>query len=249
MKEPTDRDLLSRELTNKECKALQRYYDGGSRYFERRRVERMLAERESARNYLASLEEMRLKLRAEMEPKVEVDLWARISGRIAQEEYAAIFQGRRQQVVDNTSAIGWRSGLLWGMGGAMTAAACLAIVVGLQGGAGVLGGGAVLTADSGSHENEQIIVAGATAPQIRFVNQQEMPQNVHLRTRLVEPRFLPGSGGSPVEVEWLRSDGRVSMIPSKQYAPIIWVNRGEGMMGRNVSQRGAPPLPMAADLD
>ena len=203
-------------LTRRQEELLLRYADGECGWLGRRRAEALLARDESAREFARAMQRTADEVRAAVRREssvVEPDLWPRISMRLEQEERAAVFLGARRHETDTRRGMGW--GLAWGMSGAV-AAACIAALMIFQQSSPPSGVGQLVTQ------------APAVVPSVNLVSQHAAYQ---------PPVMLEDD--APVQVDWLRSQGRVSMIqgPTRRSA-IIWVNRNRQIYPHRRTQPG-----------
>lgn len=208
-------DFRKSGLTREDELLLSRHYDGECGFVERWKVKRLLARTPAAEQYLDSLNEVGEQLciyetsvvRDENGDSIKVDLWDRIAGRIENEEHAALFLGdRRMQKGGEPSIFKFDlSGLLWGVSGSVTTAAIVFMSLGL----GVFSGA------DGRSGNDQFSAAFDTE------------ESGSVKKVSMVKREIPAHPASrPIEVDWVRSDGRVHVIPDpSERSAIIWVKR------------------------
>ncbi len=205
-----------------------KFADGECGFLERSRAERMLQGSPQARAFLETIKTVSSETQSELRREVgSVDLWARVSQRIESEEHAALFLGKRE-----VPAASWHSRLgdwvanRWTLGisgAAVTAAiAFLAIVP------------ASLNkfAPSGVSDRMVSMVRGVSLD----VKEGSRPHG--------RPQVLEDDGPNVVEVDWMRSDGRVRMMPSpSRRSTIIWVKK----RGPEQTARQGVPTPSLVD--
>jgi hypothetical protein len=175
-----------------------------------------------------------------------VDLWQRVSARIMQEDRAEIFLGRRRVRVKEGSA--WKDSLMaplgWGMSGAF-ATALLALLVFRANpvGAPVGDNVAKLSPPSQLEASGSDLSSGISPVSLE---QQKGPS-----PRLGSPAAIeePVLAGVPqraprvFEVDWMKSQGRVKVIPDPaQRAAILWVQRNRPIISQPVESLQAEPI-------
>ncbi|MFM1848855.1 MAG: hypothetical protein RL417_2329 [Pseudomonadota bacterium] len=185
-------------LTGREERLLSKLHDGECGFVERFRAERIRDRSAPAREFLALLNNTK-KLAEERASRIEKgDLWSGIMTRIAQEERAEIFLGRRR-----TTAVERFFGFLrehrhvaWGIPSGAALAGLIVLFV---------------APTPGSQNETPFGVANGSGVRAPVVN-------------------LASSSGArvrqPVEVDWVRGNGRVRVMqdPHRNSA-IIWVRR------------------------
>lgn len=179
------------------------------------------------------------------------DLWNRISARIEQEQRAEVFLGKRRLVGEKMKV--WKmewAPLGWGFSGAVVAAGLALVMVGLGLVGGSPGSGPVvanLVDRAVQGENVSTVsfpdmtddVDGASRSDINGGGAQEA--GAALVSQRIPAQILPerdvfdsageSSAGRALnrqvtEVDWMRSPGRVRMIPDPSgNATILWINR------------------------
>jgi len=218
-------------LSQKQEIRLMKYVDGECGVVGSFFVQRFLERNEAAKAFVEALQKNSLVLK-ERESLDAPDLWGRIERRIEQEERNAVFLGERAFRSSNSpfaksiyeKFFDWQpAGIIGGLsGGAIAALAVLAV---WQGGS---------DGSAGSKFNDAApMVANhqAGVPRVGLVSGRTGDND---SGRFIGERY-------PVEVDWIRSDGRVRMIPDSR-APIIWVRRTRkgGML---VNRRVVPRIP------
>jgi hypothetical protein len=195
-------------LSESEELLMMRHFDNQCGFFEKSKALRLLNKSKAAAAFYSSLALTKQNTEAALQgacPKA--DLWDRVSHRIEAEEHAAIFLGKRDvhqpvgffgKIFENLSPV-WSASI---SGGVVTAGLAL-----------------------------YLMFPGATpkAPQGEMLR---MVRGVSLDTGAVapvaheRPRILNEDAPNVVEVDWMRSDGRVSILhaPSERSA-LIWVKK------------------------
>ena len=205
------------QLTEKEEKLLEQYFDGECRLFAGRKAKRLLDEKPEALAYIEHLKELSKATKKAISEEYtgEVDLWDRISNRIDQEEYASIFLGERKTLKEEK--VPWYSGIGWAIPGAALSAFAF-FMVSSQPVASLPGGSpkplGFAEADFLSLQSLRTVSQGA----LQQAPQQRVVPRAYVR------RSVPVT--SVVEVDWMRSDGRVRLIEDPEdTGAIIWIRR------------------------
>lgn len=247
---------MKNPLSEKQELLIMRYYDGEVSFLEKYRAKSLLSNNSEAEAFWMVLDEAargsRIVIEERSETAGEVDLWSRIERRIEQEERAEFFLGRRELEQDTRSRHSFfdaffAKGFASGFAGA-AAAVFLGLMV-LPGSIQTLSvpaqsavirqtGTPIVLRDmnasteaavnlaSGNSSNYGVsagvnsgVPGSLNVPAPRFL--ESAAQGVD--EDYVEPRIIESR---PVEVDWMRSDGRVRMVhdPSES-SPIIWVKR------------------------
>ena len=196
------------ELTDNQERLLLRYADGECGAVGRHRAEALIRRRPRARAFIDALRELRMEARDMMAadlPNKEPDLWSRIEARIEQEERAAFFLGERRLSRERRF-----NGPHWflGISGAAAAAGLAAVILLMQAPRESVNRGPEFAAKS---------VPAVPETAVRLVS-DGLPAGYE-RPRIIEE--------SAVEMDWLKSDGRVTLIqaPGKRSSAIIWIKR------------------------
>lgn len=192
--------MVKGELSEKEEMLLSKYFDKECSWFESIRAKRLLTRSQIASDYINSLQGLSNSIKKHAEsPKPE--LWFRVAARINVEEKTAGLLGTR---TFSTQSSIWRDRMIGGLVGA-----CAVVI---------------------------FMIVPKTTP----MNSSEMTQQALNQPSLAEE--APHGGVVPVrsfnsvarnepvavEVDWVRSDGRVQVIHGDEdRAPIIWVKRRE----------------------
>jgi hypothetical protein len=202
----TDTDC---DLTDKQQLLLSRYFDGECGFISRIAAKRLIASNRSALLFLNSLQRNGETLRSNVDDarSEPVDLWSRIDARIEQEERASFYLGERRVQTTQTSLFGnaQPSHLVFGgLSGAALAAAALFMVY------------------------QPASLPNFSSPQTVALNAPQAFQPVALGNsgRPLRPTALAPSGTRGMEVDWMRSNGSLSLIPDPNgSSTIIWVRR------------------------
>lgn len=212
------------ELSEAEERLLTRYLDGECGFWSKRKAERLLSERAEAQAFADFHSAIRKSLSSvELSPKLDGALWSRIEARIAAEERAEVFLGRRfenrfpAQVMEFLrESFGLR------VAGAVAAAALIVFVF-LPGRQLSIGG---------TYSKNQIESSGSASPQVvELARSGAVPGTTPLMSlvsdgrRMDRPRIIEERAPSTVEVDWMRSQGRVQVIQGGGNAPILWVKK------------------------
>ena len=226
-------------LSEQEEQLLVRYFDGESSWWESRKAKKLVGGQEAARAFMHTLEVIseiaKNESCAQVKAASTVDLWSRINARIEEEERAALYLGKRRTVDEpQRRRFFSRDHFTWGIsGGVVTACVTYFLVVGMVGTVDTTTskGGLALNNSARSGYNQASYHPSRIAAR-RAPHAYEVP--------------IPESGGSAsipsaVEVDWVRSQGRVRMIqePGDRSA-IIWVKRHDNPTFVGSSQGGMP---------
>ena len=216
------------KLSDKEMQLLGRFYDGECSFLEKGRARKLLLRNTAASAYLKSLEDITAETRrVATEDAVPVaDLWNRIEARIEQEERAELFLGARRGEHEAPRSL-FRE-FSWGATGAL-AAACVVLLV-VQTGVLPTDSAAPGLGDSVAKSDLPQPTEATRAP-VNFVSTANEPRRAVSSSGMVPGQIIGGDGISRgsyrgFEVDWMRSDGRVSVIqgPNNRSA-VIWVRR------------------------
>ncbi|WKZ57240.1 MAG: hypothetical protein QY326_00850 [Bdellovibrionota bacterium] len=211
----------TRPLTQREELLLMKHVDGECRFWERWLAEKLLRTNAEAQRFLDSLGTMRKDVQSCCgSAGCGCSVWSNVRARITQEERSAVLLGarlvhavRRPAIVEFLS----RPASAWA---ATAVAACCVLVVSYQG----LDSSNV---DAGAQLALQSDPRGPFGKQL--VSSPSVAESAALPAKAsayVAPRILEERIPSSVEVDWLRGNGRVRLIPDSQTrAPIIWVKR------------------------
>lgn len=203
-------DEINKELSEAEELLLMKYIDSECGFLERSRAERLLERCSAARTFVDDFKRVNQKSQAELAREIgTVNLWPRISQRIDSEEHAELFLGKRVPVGSSQGSglSHWLSSA-WGLGfsgAAVTAIAALFLISPTA--SREIGGNSVA--------GEQMVSL------VRGVNLDLERPGPHGR-----PQILDRDGPNVVEVDWMRSDGKVRILPgTSKRSPIIWVRK------------------------
>ena len=201
-------------LRDHEERLLLAYIDGEAGLMTRLRA-RLLLRKPEARAYLESVRQVGTETRAWAEGRAipAVNMWDRIALRLDQEERAALFLGSRTRpaAAEHSS---WTDRLAWAVPSAAVAALATVFVIGTEfrvpGGFHSMAGTVRQERDQlATIEPSDLGMAGAPVQPVSLAADVARPQT-----------YLP----APVEVRWMRSNGRVQLMqdPEKRSA-IIWI--------------------------
>lgn len=200
-----------RILKESEEVLLMKFVDDECGILERSRASRLVETSPEAADFVAVMRSAKSDLKdAAARDSRQVDLWERVSRRITAEERAELFLGKRVAVSAEPGAglfarlFGTRVG--WGVSGAVVTA-----------------GLAFFTLWSPGQQPQPVDqiarVVGAASPE---------SEGVVPVARRERPRIINDDVPSAVEVDWMRSDGRVRILPGpSERSTIIWVRRPE----------------------
>lgn len=244
------------DLTEADTELLSAYIDGELGFWAKRRAERVIRTKPEAQSFLDALREVSSGVVgfADVADAKQVDLWTRIDRRLTAEENAALYLGKRG-FDDASGSSSWseRLGLsqlqeyfaraAWGMGGAVVAAGLTFAVIqpaeneannsGRDMPAGSL---ATFIPDGFEGATVNTPISGA-----RFVSATNTPASASFQKRLDKVFYrakqrngfpdsmLDGAQPPGLEVEWMRSDGQLKVIPGmRPGSSMIWVKRPSG---------------------
>lgn len=207
-------------LSEKAQKLLMQYADGCCGWFGRRQARKLLVSSTAAREFFDGLQGLTEGLKAINHCGANdkaVSLWDRIENRIEQEERAAFYLGER--VLERgpvRSSFGWWQS--WLIGAPAGAVVALLAIIG-----------------TGQH-NQKNDFMNSIGQQIAYYGGFE-------NSNLVVPvahSVRNNTATSELELEWLRSHGRVQMIqPAQGQVPVIWINRAEAIRQWQQAQRNS----------
>lgn len=203
-------------LTEKDCILLERYHDGECGVWARMSAERLLSRSEAALAFLEGLKDLS-DINKDYSYKISsrrCDLWSKIEKRIDEEERAEFFLGKRTKESSENKRNGWSldwSKVGWGLSGAFVTAAFGMVMFRLA------------SLQPIQVEGDNKVLANIKSSQTGGVMQaQQVKLNEY-------PVSIGRSGSSirrPVEVDWMRSDGRVHIIQDQEdRSSIIWVKK------------------------
>jgi hypothetical protein len=222
-------------LSERQERLLMRVADGQVGFFDRRRASALLEKSAAARNFVdgirnsGALSRVALLNSADSDLRThEVDLWGRISRRIEEEERAELMLGRRVTDERERAPLGWfeRLGfdrLAWGLTGGMVAASLTVFIL--------------RQPPSAARDQQNFSVASLPLPHVAFNNtERSLPAIAPVSTSA--PVSFSSAEHNVVEVDWMRSDGRVRLMqdPSERSA-IIWIKRRDIPRAVEAAQR------------
>ena len=201
MKKYEESIMKDNHLTERQEKILNSYFDNECGFFGRFMAERLLSKNSSASQYFLNLSSTSNELKKSYNDVniAKVDLWEGISEGIRREERKAKFAEEEE---DESPIAVWLSRLGWGVSGALVTAS-----IGLF----MIGGLSPSTNKSGIQLKTGSFSGEVPVQSVTFNNEKEAR--------------LKGSQ-SPMEIDWLRSDGRLRFIQTpNQRSTILWVNK------------------------
>lgn len=223
--ETRDESLLS----EREERALEAYHDCECGAFGKWRVRRLLAAKPAASTYIRALASTAEEIAAgRSEPGKGIDLWEKIDIRLEQEERAALFLGqRRTDESQQTWKMQWVWRVSWGLSGALVSAAVVAVAF-LQ----------FYPHDQNTQTPQAgastIVPVAAAAGSLQYspvalepsLNNQAGVGNSGEESREFIPQPQLGRVPRVMEVDWMRSRGRVRMIQNTgEKTAILWIDR------------------------
>lgn len=197
-------------LSEKQELLLSRFHDGECSFLSAFFARRLVSQNANARSYLNDLRGLKNHCSHLVESSSDstVDLWARIDARIEQEQRAAYYLGTRQPEHSRESL--WQRlsighAVMGGLSGAAIAAALILVVSRPS---------QLMTFSApaaGPVTGHQIIhpvgIGSASAPRTQF-------------------KVTPARAHNPLEVDWMRANGSLKLIPDPSgSSAIIWVRR------------------------
>ena len=213
------------ELTGREERLLARLHDGECGLVARFRAERLVKRRAAARDFLAALDEAKRLLVERSTGTEKGDLWSGIAARIAQEERAELFLGKRRETVVQkfVALVREHRQVAWGIpSGAALAGLILFFVAPHPG------------LENGPENVAPFGVAKSGTTQVPVVNLASAGGGVRSR--------------HPVEVDWVRGNGRVRVMQDPQRnSAIIWVRRPQAPKFLP-GERFVAPTPDSVDI-
>lgn len=218
---------IDRDLSDKQQLLLSRYFDGECGVISRILAKRLISSNPSALQFLNSLQQHSNTFRSYTEnSQSSVDLWSRIDARIEQEERASFYLGNRRVEESRTSLLTRVTSshtALGGLSGAALAAVVLFVV----------------------YQPKNILTF--SAPQNVAFNASPQFQPVALGNSAPAGSANPFTQVSarPMEVDWMRSNGSLALIPDSQgTSTIIWVRRKMPRTGASLAASQLQPTPL-----
>lgn len=209
-------------LTERDELLLMRFVDNDVHFLDRWRAQALLRSSSDAREYVRSLGQVGKLVQSRKLPEVSgAEFWSHVSDRIVQEERAELFLGKRgEQSISHVDATEpwWRlPRIAWSVSGlALASLAYVAVVV-----------------TPAELANDR---------QIASVVEENSGQSTQL-VRAGRPELLEERTPHVVQVDWMHSDGRLSILkePTDRSA-IIWVKRRAASGMSRDKTRGLPQL-------
>lgn len=223
-------DKANIPLSESEEILLMKFFDGQCSFLERGKAQRLIEQSQSACEFMDSMRGCSESVRNVKAQSTKIDLWQEVSRRIEAEEHAALFLGKRD--THTRPSLGERIsgffGSTWnlGMSGAAVAAG-LALFVILP----------AKTATAPGSEQMVELVRGVSLD-TGDEDSPVRPVGSHGR-----PQIINEPSTNVVEVDWMRSDGRLRMLhqPSERSA-VIWVKRRDPSARVRQGRRAAPVM-------
>ena len=220
-------------LSERQELLISRFCDGECSYVGSYLARRLLASNQAAQSFLAELQNLKhacshLTL---TQPKASTDLWDRIETRIEQEQYAARFLGERRAEEPTASVREWLNMRHVCMGGLSGAAIAVALI-------------------TMTSRPSQLLTFSAPAAGPVVGPQLVQPAGISApATARTHNSFPATRPHNPLEVDWMRANGSLKLIPDPSgSSAIIWVRRPSnrpGLKSSNV-QRIPTPLGLSA---
>ena len=213
-------------LKDHDERLLLAYLDGEAGFVGRLRA-RLLLRRPEARAYVQSMQRVGTETRAWAEGRVvpEVSLWDRVATRLDQEERAALFLGARERSAAPVRLV-WSERLAWAVPSAAVAALATVFVIGTE---FRVPGGFHSMAGTVRQEREQL---ATIEPAVLGLDAPVQPVSLRSAPAARPQTYLP----APVEVRWMRSNGRVQLMQDPENrSAIIWIRTKP-----NQRRRGSP---------
>lgn len=238
-KQKTLGSLKVSSLKEKEMLLLSRFYDQECSFLEKGKVRRLLLNNNDAASYLRSLEGIGKELSDSS--SFTVDLWAGIDRRLDQEEHAALFLGDRKPLSrEDAQPRSILNGVSWGAAGALVAACLVLVVVGTGDNPSNPIAGSSLASNGSGTQGSEAAPAIVDLDTSFVANVQHGGTNASVlpnSRRGADSQFDMNSNG--FEVNWMRSDGRVSVIQGRDgKSAVIWVRRRDTRLPKRLPQPG-----------
>jgi len=204
------------------------FYDGQSGFFGTLKAKRLLARSSEARNYFEQLGKISAASQSwfnldenSRDSAEEISLWKQVSQRIDQEERAAFYLGSRRLSLVGADKAG-RTALIptlsAGFAGTMAVAAMAMFIFLPASDVGIL-----------NNSTSSEFTAGVGPQEIAtrgFRDQSDEGVNFVSHERAEPLRITESRLNRAMEVDWMRSQGRVRLIQSpSERSAIIWVKR------------------------
>lgn len=236
-------------LSEREERLLARYFDGESSWLGRVAARYIIAHKAGAREFMESMRVIGEIARNEhagilAEDPEPVDLWRGVAARIETEERAALFLGQRREAEPPRGRLSRLTQAVlfdrigWAAAGAAVAAGVMLFVAPPPGAVSGVSTARNIAADaSESTGNMRRVSLRERAPLRRAVKEENALYTEPLK---ILEREVP----STLEVDWMKSAGRVRMMqePDDRSA-IIWVKRRSPVsMALQQPTAGVPPV-------
>lgn len=224
-------------LSDKEYRLLSKFFDGECGYFEYRRAKRLLEQHQGAAECLALFERLAVGVKSSKnEAAGRLDnMWDRVSARIEAEERSQILLGKRS--LDNNASFAWQKifskaslqelqnlfgARAFGVSAMVLAATLILVVVGPY--------------SNFSNNNNNNVAANVSAPGSKVSGFGLLPVSGRINEKSEEPftrpQIVEDQYQRALEVDWVRSPGRVKFIQNpRERSAIIWVRRREPRVG------------------
>ncbi len=223
-------DSTKTVLSDKEQKLLSKFFDGECGYFGYRRAKRLLERKQQAHEFLGLLDSLARDVRiTKTDPAGRLDnMWERVSARIEAEERSQLLLGKRQSTLAANNIWGRLQEALFasgyrrfGFSAGLVAAA--SVIVFLSGPYSPLSKSSTQLASSSTVNNASGFGYVPASAQVEGSAEKES----YTRPQLVEDDYQRA-----LEVDWVRSRGRVKFIQDpRQRSVIIWVKKREPRVG------------------
>lgn len=231
MSREKEKNLIHRhqQLSEKQELLISRFCDGECSCIGSYLAKRLVANNKAAKNFLEELQSIKHECAhlALSQPKPPSNLWERIDARIEQEEYAARFLGERRVEESTVSLREWLSMRHVVMGGLSGAAIAVALITITSRPSQLLTFSAPAAGPVVGHQLVQPAGIGASnAPMARNSFAVTRPHN-------------------PLEVDWMRANGSLKLIPDPSgSSAIIWVRRPAARSTQKGYQARLVPTPL-----
>jgi|GEM_PF-6199468 len=222
------------EIDEKQELMLLRFLDGECGLFEKLRANQLLKTSAEARSFIEEMRSLGDETRRSMSVKAvesqhgKIDLWDKISTRIEQEERAEFFLGKRETIQSNQQS-SWSSyfpsQLAWGFSG--VAASVIFALVLVQGEYINIGQKEFAAANTVSQRGNSKIESVAMQPRSRVAPSVSSVSTYPTRRQSEVPVILNNNSIGALEIDWLRSDGRVELLQDdhlQEMPPLFWID-------------------------
>jgi len=244
-------------LTESEEQLLMSYFDNEATLFAKLRARRLLSHSPEAMSYFQSLGAFKKECSLSIKGAGSVDLWDGICARIEQEEHTQILLGERR-VLDSSRPrsllsewlVEFANPRVWGLSAASVAAIFLFSFVMRSNNQGIDSTNNLssptrnwqssIPTVEGVSTNSAVPIQGESLVDLSSLNTRRKLDRLSIRRAQRRSTDIPAYAGfpasallgdsesNPVEIEWMRSDGRLSVLEGGPSGPtIIWVKRGD----------------------